>query len=335
MIWCCPRCRGTLLVDRKGLRCAACASTFELVAGIPDLRIPGDSWIDFEDDLVLARELAALDCPLTELVRSVYARRPGWDQGRIDLRTREVLEAPRKLDRQVTGWLRSTVEGKGILLDIGCGAGMLLAAVAAQNRPAIGIDVSMTWLVVAKRLIAEFGGQPVLAAALGEALPLASNSVTSLVSLDVIEHVRNVDQYLRELDRVVAPSGHVALSTPNRFSLSAEPHVFVWGVGWLPRPWQRAFVSWRSGRAYDDTTLMSSLELRRHVRRTTSFAIDILIPKIPREHLAAFRPLKRAIGRIYNLFAPIGPMRAFFLLVGPFFRIVGVQRKAGGEPCAR
>lgn len=342
MIWCCSRCRGGLQAGQDGLpsgremlKCLGCGSTFEVVAGIPDLRLAGDSWIDFEEDLVIARELAALDCTLAELVRSVYARRPGWDVKRVEQRTREVLQASSKLERDVSGWLHTTVDHRSIVLDLGCGAGMLIAAAAAQGKDAIGIDVSMTWLVVAKRLITEAGGKPVLAAALGEALPLATNSVRSLVSLDVIEHVRDPDQFLREMNRVVQPGGRIALSTPNRFSLSAEPHVFVWGVGWLPKRWQRGFVRWRSGKSYDDTLLMSSFGLRSRIRRNTSFSIEILIPAIPPEQLAAFRPLKRTIGLTYNRLASNRLLRVFFLLIGPFFRVLGVQRKSEGEPCAR
>ena len=73
------------------------------------------------------------------------------------------------------------------------------------------------------------GGDPLLAAAHAEALPLADGAVSGVISLDVIEHVAEPRRYLREIERVLAPGGNTALSTPNRFSLAAEPHVFVWG----------------------------------------------------------------------------------------------------------
>lgn len=326
MIWCCPSCRGELRPVGDLLRCGECASTYEIVGGIPDLRVPGDSWIDFEDDTALARDLAAMECSLAELVREVYSRRPGWDSERIALRTREVLEAPARLKSDLEGWLRPVVDADGPLLDLGCGAGMLIAALGAHRNETLGIDVSLTWLVVAKRLITEFGGKPSLAAAMAESLPLRDACVGSVISLDVIEHVRNPSLYLREIDRVLADGGIVTLSTPNRFSLSAEPHVFVWGVGWLPRRWQKGFVRWRSGKSYDDTTLLSSFGLTALMRQNTSVDFKLLIPEIPPEHLKAFRPLKQGLGRIYNRLSSAGVMRAIFLLVGPFFRTVGVKR---------
>ena len=326
MIWCCPRCHGDLGPGPAGLECQACQSGYQVVDGIPDLRVPGHSWIDFEEDLNIARDLAGYECQLPELVRRVYAMRPGWDEARIDRRSREVLAGPAALKTDVTTWLRPIADETGPLLDLGCGPGALIAALAAEGRPAIGIDVSMTWLVVAKRLIAQFGGTPNLAAALGEALPLRRNSLGSVLSLDVIEHVKDPDAYLSEINRVVRPGGRIALSTPNRLSLTAEPHVFVWGVGWLPRSWQAPYVRWRSGRSYDDTTLMSSFGLRSHLRRNTSFRFDILIPRVPDADLKRFKPAKAAAARLYNRLSAIRPMRFLFLLVGPFFRIVGVKR---------
>ena len=337
MIWCCPRCRGELRSAPDRLECTDCGNQHEVVGGIPDLRLPGDSWIDFEDDTALARELAAMDCSVADLVRSVYSRRPGWDDRRINLRTREVLEAPDRLKDDLQGWLRPVVDREGPLLDLGCGAGMLIGALGTQKKNVIGIDVSMTWLVVAKKLIEEFGGRAILAAALGESLPLRDGSLGGVISLDVIEHVSNPRLYLQEIDRALVTGGLMALSTPNRFSLSAEPHVFVWGVGWLPRRWQKAFVRWRSGKSYNDTVLLSSFGLKSLLRRNTSLRCKLLIPEISAEHLRAFRPLKQRLGKLYNRLAAARAMRSPFLMVGPFFRVVGVkqgqgQRKLEGRP---
>ena len=307
------------------ISCTSCEREFEAVAGIPDLRVAGDSWIDFEDDLSIARELAAMECSLPELVRSVYARREGWDEGRIDRRTREVLQAPERLKSDVEGWLKAFCVEDGLPLDLGCGAGMLLAAMAMEGKNALGIDVSMTWLVVAKRLIEEHGGEPILAAAMAEHLPLNDGSVSGVVSLDVIEHVRDPDRYLAEINRAVRPGGNFAISTPNRFSLTAEPHVFVWGVGWLPQPWQKGYGKWRSGKTYDDTVLMSSAKLSGKVSRNTDFDYRIIIPEVPPEHIQSFAGPKALVARIYNQLAASSFFRLPFLAIAPFFRIVGTK----------
>jgi 2-polyprenyl-3-methyl-5-hydroxy-6-metoxy-1,4-benzoquinol methylase len=206
---------------------------------------------------------------------------------------------------------------------------MLLAAMADAGKNGVGIDVSMTWMVVAKRLIEEHGGQPVLAAAMAEALPLREETISGVISLDVIEHVRDPEGYLAEINRVVKQSGMLAVSTPNRFSLTAEPHVFIWGVGWLPQRWQKGFVAWRSGKSYDDTVLMSSARLGRLVRRNTDFAYRIVIPEVPPEHIAAFAKPKAMAARLYNWLAGSPLFRLPFLAIGPFFRVTGTKMQKG------
>ena len=325
-IWRCPHCRDALTDHGDHLRCAGCRGRYECVDGIPDLRTAGESAIDVAEDLRVARELAASPHgTLESLVHSMYAHRVGWDEGHVSLRTTQVLEAPRRLRADLAGWLGDAVRPGRIVLDLGCGAGMLLAAAAANGCDGIGIDVSMTRLVVAKRLIAEYGGTPRLAAALGEALPLATESVDAVVSLDVIEHVRDPGAYLAEIDRVTRVGGHVALSTPNRFSLTSEPHVFVWGVGWLPRRWQSTYVRWRSGIPYGNTRLLGSVGLRRLLRSHTGIACTVLIPPVAPENIARFPRHKARLAEWYNVVSRLSAARWFFLLCGPFFRVTGVK----------
>lgn len=325
MIWCCPKCHGKLDDGPEILRCSGCGSNFELVGGIPDLRVPGESWINFTEDLQIARDLSARNLPLAELVHAVYATRPGWDVGRIAMRTEQVLSAPHRLKSDVAGWLAPVLGAKGQFLDLGCGAGMLIAVGQNPERTGIGIDVSMTWLVVAQRLITEWGGKPILAAALGEALPMPDNSIDAVISLDVIEHVNDPDAYLGEINRVVKSGGRIALSTPNRFSLTAEPHVFVWGVGWLPQRLQRPYVRWRSGKTYDDTRLMGSVSLCRRLGKNTKFNFRVAIPEISLEHIEKFGTLKALLAKIYNKLAQSVLLRPAFLVIGPFFRITGTK----------
>lgn len=327
-IWKCPRCRGSLSSHGDGLKCADCAHDYAQIDGIPDLRIPGDSWIENEEDTSLARELAALHLPIDGLVRAVYARRPDWDAARVELRTQQVLSAPAGLAEDIDGWLQPLTE-TGVFLDLGCGPGMLLAAAAQCKRGGvgIGIDVSMTWLVVAKRLIAAYGGTPILAAALGEALPLADGALDGLISLDVIEHVHDPETYLEEIDRVTAPRSRLALSMPNRFSLTPEPHVFVWGVGWLPRPFQAPYVRWWSGKTYDDTVLFSSFTLQRRLAKLTGFDCDIIIPPVSNREMKRFSGLKAWLARQYNRLCRSRFLRMPFLMVGPYFRAVGQKTR--------
>ncbi len=325
MIWCCPRCRGKLVQPADDhLRCTSCESRYEVVAGIPDLRVPGAVWIDCDQDREKARTLAreTVNLPLEHLVRRVYAERPGWVPWRVELRTKQVVTGAGRMAGELTAWLDEPTREPGFL-DLGCGGGMLLSAAAAAGRSGIGIDVSMIWLVVAQRMIAEHGGTPVLAAALAEALPLPDGAVSAVVSLDVIEHVADPVPYLREIDRVTVPGGAIALSTPNRYSLTAEPHIFVWGVGWVPRRWQKRYVKLVSGKSYDYNRLLSTHEARRLVRGHTRFSPAFLIPNVPTQEIERFPPWRAALARLYNRLSQVRWLRFAWLAVGPFFRIVG------------
>ena len=325
-IWRCPKCRGGLQPLDASLNCGTCSLQFDTFGGIPDFRLPGASWVDYEADRSAARRLLARgeSARAEELVRLVFSSRPNWDESRVELRTSGVMTAAARLRAEFQDWLEPSIKCDGPLLDLGCGPGALIAAAGRSN--CVGIDVSMEWLVVAQRLIAESGGTPLLAAALGEALPLADNSVAGVLSLDVIEHVADPAPYLREISRVTRQAGFLALSTPNRFSLTAEPHVQVWGVGWLPRAVQKKYVKLRSGKSYEYVRLLSSSELRRLLRACTTFNFAILVPKVPVQNIARFRPHRALLARLYNRVAGFKLLRPVFLMIAPFFQVVGRKR---------
>jgi SAM-dependent methyltransferase len=285
--------------------------------------VPGECWVDIEADRAAARQLLQ-ETPgqsAAALVQKVFTARSEGETWAA-IRTRQVLSAPEQLRADLRGWLADSAAGE-VVLDLGCGPGMFLAAAAAEGRAAIGVDISMVWLVAAERLVREYGGHPVLAAALAEALPLADRSVSGAVALDVIEHVADPAALLRELDRVVAPGGTLALATPNRFSLAAEPHVFVWGVGWVPRRFQKRYVKWRSGKDYEFVRMLDTWEATRLLRRHTQFQFALLVPPVPEREIAHFSPGRARLARAYNRLVARKWLNSILLRIGPFFRIVG------------
>lgn len=332
-IWRCPRCRGPLRAHGEDAVCMDCESPYPRVCGILDLRLAAHDWVDHERDRDAARQLEARcgNADAATLIRHVYGGRSGWSDQQVARRTREVVEAPAQLRREIDGWLAASFPSGRRVLDLGCGPGQLLAAAAGRGCTTLGVDVSLLWLVVARRLIAEWGGTPLLAAANAEHLPLAAQSVDSVVSLDVIEHVADPAPYLREIDRVLAAGGAATITTPNRYSLSAEPHVSLWGVGWLPRPWQKPYVNLR-GRNYDFVRLMSAAELARLLREHTGLAAEIAVPPVPDAHVARFPPAKAALAALYNRLARHRLLHPLFLRVGPFFRIHGRKPAALAAP---
>ena len=326
-VWCCPSCRHSLRVtSSESLRCTGCDAEYGVFVGIPDLRVDRPAWIDVDDDREAALRLARdyRDRPLEAMVRAVFEAQGGRSLHEIDMRTRQVLAAPGRLATQLDGWLRATTHTEGFL-DLGCGPGMLLAAAAQRGVSGLGIDVSLVWLAVGQRMIEQYGGRATLCAAFAESLPLPNATVPAIVSLDVIEHVGDQARYLAEIDRIAADGATIALATPNRFSLAAEPHVQVWGVGWLPTRFQARYVRARSGRPYEFVRLLSVPGLARLLRRHTRIRGRFVVPRVPHDEIATFPPRRAMIARLYNRVAEWTLLRWPLLTVGPFFRFIGTR----------
>jgi len=139
IVWCCPRCRTPLPPapgDASRVTCR-CGGAYDVVAGIPDFRLPTPAWIDFDRDKAEARRLAALgDVSAETLAREVFAARPGWTAARIAFRTRQVVEGPARARREIDGWLSPLLGDGGPLLErlnqTGLFAGLLLGLASAE-----------------------------------------------------------------------------------------------------------------------------------------------------------------------------------------------------------
>jgi SAM-dependent methyltransferase len=327
--WACPTCHGALQHSERDTRlmCTQCAAEYGIFGGIPDMRLDRPAWIDVDEDRDAAARLDRdfRERSLEAMVRAVFAAQPGRSQQQIDTRTRQVLVSPSRLRAQLDGWLHAAASRPGFL-DLGCGPGMLLAAAAGRGVSGLGIDVSLVWLVVARRMIEEHGGVATLCAGFAESLPLRDASTPAIVSLDVIEHVGDQRRYLAEIDRIADDGAAIALATPNRFSLAAEPHVNVWGVGWLPTRFQARYVRAQSGRSYDFVRLLSVPGLAHLLRRHTRFAGRFVVPKVPEDELEEMRAPRARLARLYNRLSTSALLRWPLLSVGPFFRYTGTAR---------
>ncbi len=101
------------------------------------------------------------------------------------------------------------------VLDVGCGAGHLLAAMPRGRL--FGLDISPTVLRWARRRL---GSQVPLHLADAARLPIATGTVDKVCCSEVLEHVLNPSAVLRELARVVKPKGVVVISIPNELLIN-------------------------------------------------------------------------------------------------------------------
>ncbi len=112
--------------------------------------------------------------------------------------------------------LASRPVGRGVAVDVGCGTGELATALRGLGEhKVVGVDSSEYALAHAnKRLGSEFGTGFQLFRASAEHLPLRTETASTLVSMDVIEHLDDDGAALREYRRVVEPGGTIVVAVP-------------------------------------------------------------------------------------------------------------------------
>ena len=109
---------------------------------------------------------------------------------------------------------RAGVRIAGRVLDAGCGGGGMPLSLAEEARAVVGIDPAPRFHDAGVRLARERQAANLhFALADGMALPFADAAFDLVLSHAVIEHVADAPLYLRECARVLAPGGHVYLST--------------------------------------------------------------------------------------------------------------------------
>lgn len=102
-------------------------------------------------------------------------------------------------------------KAKDVVLDVGCGLGYGSAALFNAKKSVSAFDISEYALLYAVRY---YPGPAYLRADV-HALPFRDGSFESVVAFEVIEHVDNGIQLLREIYRVLKNRGKLFLSTPN------------------------------------------------------------------------------------------------------------------------
>jgi SAM-dependent methyltransferase len=109
---------------------------------------------------------------------------------------------------------RAGVAVGGRVLDAGCGGGGMPLSLAEEADAVVGIDPAERFQDAGVRLGRERDLRNLhFALADGMALPFRDRSFDLVLSHAVIEHVADAPLYLYECARVLAPRGHVYLST--------------------------------------------------------------------------------------------------------------------------
>jgi SAM-dependent methyltransferase len=97
------------------------------------------------------------------------------------------------------------------LLEIGCGHGDMLLEARKRGFRVSGVEISAHAAALANRCL---GMQAVLVGTI-ETLPLAHGHFGAVVAADVIEHVRDPEDWLLRIHKLLLPGGFLLLITPS------------------------------------------------------------------------------------------------------------------------
>lgn len=328
--FCCPQCKGDLNRSEAAYECRACNRRYPIVRGIPDFRVFPDPYIDYEADYNKGGYVAdhAGDQGFEAMLRLYWKMTPHVsadraerfvrnalalaDKGRAHLREIESLHGPL---------------GERTVLEIGCGTGGFLIAAREGFDRVVGVDIAFRWLLTARKRLDEAGLDVPLVCCCAEALPFRDGGFDLIVAEDAIEHIQDQAAALRECHRVSRDRGLLFLAAINRFSLAPEPHVRVWGVGFLPRRWMKAYVRLVRGISYDFIRVLSRGELTGLLRGSSYADAQIVIPGVPEAEARTFPPLERKLVAIYEWVRQTPVLRQSLSFFGPFFHALAYARK--------
>lgn len=314
----CPRCRAPLEGAGPGFRCAACGRSFPRRFGIPDFRLEPDPYIGIDEEEEKVRRLLAEPdaAGWRELVARYYAMTPE-NPPALHRRYVRAMERASARGRGLLDRLPRVAPGlrEGTLLDLGCGSAGLAAAAAGRWKRVVGVDVALRWIVIGRRRLTDEGIRMPLLLANAEALPFRDGVFDAVVADAVLEHVRRSDEAVDEALRVLGPGGGFLFTTHNRYSLLPEPHVRLWGLGFLPRHWMEPVARGLRKTPYR-ARLHGPSELRRILRGRGRVSLPDFAP-------GELGPERERARRIWERLRRFPPTRALLGRVAPVFYVEG------------
>lgn len=115
------------------------------------------------------------------------------------------------------------------VVDLGCGSGHLLSALAERFDQRIGLDVSRTRLDTLAN--GKTDGWEFREADLNGLFPLADASADVVIANQAIEHILDPVKFSREIHRILRPGGRCVVTTPNIRYLKNIAHLVFSGYG--------------------------------------------------------------------------------------------------------
>lgn len=98
------------------------------------------------------------------------------------------------------------------ILDVGSGSAWIAEHFAKNNVEVISLDIAVQNLIKAKNKIPSGNHKQVSSDSLK--LPFKNDSIETVIASEIIEHIINPAEFVKELFRVVKPGGTLVITTP-------------------------------------------------------------------------------------------------------------------------
>ncbi len=172
-------------------------------------------------------------------ITAPYSHLEAWAYDRL------IAPAVLGLRAAVEDQLLALLPEGGALLDVGCGGGHLVSALA-QRRPDArftGLDLSPGQVARARRRTGELGERVAFVEGSALEMPFEDEAFNTVVSVASIKHWPDAARGLSECARVLAPGGGLAVVEADRGCSQEDAAAFVtgWGVPRVMRPLARRF----------------------------------------------------------------------------------------------
>jgi SAM-dependent methyltransferase len=319
----CPRCKGAVATEASSYRCCNCGSKYPVLFGIPDFRIRSDRYLSLEEERDKARRLFEFgeDASFKELVQYYYSITfdlPNNMARRYQASILAGTERAKSILREMTPRGDSD-----LLVDIGCGTGGLLLAAQGRFSGIYGVDIALRWLVIAQKRLRENNATATLVCADAESMPFPRQSFPKAVAVDLLEHVYDVDNAIREIAEVLKPNGLLWLSAVNRYCVGPHPLTGVWAIGYLragPRSW--VLKKLKGIDLLRFANMVSPGEVCQKLRHRGFVALQARPKRLEGIDAHAYSTLERVLIALYRSTLRVPLFRQILLWIGPAFEIV-------------